>query len=95
MLIFKDFGFSLEKFYKFISCSFRSDIFELFDVIMIMSRGKVVYFGKAEKMVDDFTRFGYPCPELTNPCDFYGMYVLSHLHQFGNNAQDELNRKQA
>ncbi|KAJ8308063.1 hypothetical protein KUTeg_012937 [Tegillarca granosa] len=49
----------------------RSDIFELFDVIMIMSRGKVLYFGKAERMVEDFTRFGYPCPELTNPCDFY------------------------
>ena len=63
----------------------RSDIFELFDLIMLMSQGNMVYFGQAVQMVDHFTRLGFPCPELTNPCDFYGnswnafaFFVLMH-----------------
>ena len=50
----------------------RSDIFELFDLVMILSRGNMVYFGKASEMVPYFTSIGHPCPPLTNPCDFYG-----------------------
>ncbi|KAK3600622.1 hypothetical protein CHS0354_008910 [Potamilus streckersoni] len=49
----------------------RSDIFELFDMVLILSRGNVVYFGQAKNMVSYFTAIGHPCPELTNPCDFY------------------------
>ena len=54
----------------------RSDIFELFDMIMLLSQGNIVYYGKANQMVEYFTELGYPCPELTNPCDFYGLYIL-------------------
>ena len=50
----------------------RSNIFELFDLVLLLSGGCVVYFGKAQHMVDYFTRLGFPCPELTNPCDYYG-----------------------
>ena len=50
----------------------RSDIFELFDIMMLLSQGKMVYFGKQNELVNYFTRMGYPCPELTNPCDYYG-----------------------
>ncbi|XP_060071936.1 ATP-binding cassette sub-family G member 8-like [Ylistrum balloti] len=49
----------------------RSDIFELFDLMMIMTSGRQVYFGEANKMVDYFTEKGFPCPALTNPCDYY------------------------
>ncbi|KAK3093563.1 hypothetical protein FSP39_017341 [Pinctada imbricata] len=49
----------------------RSDIFDLFDLVMILSRGQMVYFGKASNMVQYFTGIGFPCPILTNPCDFY------------------------
>lgn len=49
----------------------RSDIFELFDLVMILSRGRMVYFGKATEMVSYFTSIGHPCPSLTNPCDYY------------------------
>ncbi|XP_076099071.1 ATP-binding cassette sub-family G member 8-like [Mytilus galloprovincialis] len=49
----------------------RSDIFELFDRVMIMTKGNVVYNGEAAKMVDYFTNLGYPCPHLTNPGDYY------------------------
>ncbi|XP_076463935.1 ATP-binding cassette sub-family G member 8-like [Babylonia areolata] len=49
----------------------RSNIFELFDLVMLLSRGRVVYFGQARDMVDYFTRLEFPCPQLTNPCDYY------------------------
>ena len=51
---------------------FRSDIFELFDMVLILSKGNMVYYGLAENMVNYFTTLGHPCPQLTNPCDFYG-----------------------
>ncbi|KAL8617303.1 hypothetical protein ACOMHN_061017 [Nucella lapillus] len=49
----------------------RSNIFELFDLVMLMSRGRVVYFGQAKDLVNYFTSLGYPCPQLTNPSDYY------------------------
>ncbi|XP_048733666.1 ATP-binding cassette sub-family G member 8-like [Ostrea edulis] len=49
----------------------RSDIFELFDLVMILSRGRMVYVGRATEMVSYFTSIGHPCPSLTNPCDYY------------------------
>ncbi|XP_055956929.1 ATP-binding cassette sub-family G member 8 [Patella vulgata] len=49
----------------------RTDIFELFDLVLVLSAGKTVYFGEAKLMVDYFTTLGFPCPELTNPSDFY------------------------
>ncbi|XP_070188788.1 ATP-binding cassette sub-family G member 8-like [Littorina saxatilis] len=49
----------------------RSNIFELFDLVLLMSGGRVVYFGEAKHMVHYFTRLGFPCPQLTNPCDYY------------------------
>jgi ATP-binding cassette subfamily G (WHITE) protein 8 (sterolin 2) len=52
----------------------RSNIFELFDLVLLLSGGRVVYFGQAKEMVDYFTKLGFPCPELTNPCDYYGKY---------------------
>ncbi|XP_064623531.1 ATP-binding cassette sub-family G member 8-like [Lineus longissimus] len=49
----------------------RSNIFELFDQVMVLSQGNMVYHGLAKEMEGYFHRLGYPCPELTNPCDFF------------------------
>lgn len=49
----------------------RSDIFELFDMVLVLSKGEMAYFGQASNMVSYFSNLGYPCPEFTNPCDFY------------------------
>ncbi|GFO03833.1 ATP-binding cassette sub-family g member 8-like [Plakobranchus ocellatus] len=49
----------------------RFDIFSMIDSLMILSSGSVVYDGPANQMVDYFTSLGFPCPEHTNPCDFY------------------------
>lgn len=50
----------------------RSDIFQLFDLVLLMSSGVTVYSGTAKDMVQYFTELGYPCPRYSNPADFYG-----------------------
>uniref|UniRef100_A0A3Q3WMN5 ATP-binding cassette sub-family G member 8 n=1 Tax=Mola mola TaxID=94237 RepID=A0A3Q3WMN5_MOLML len=49
----------------------RSDIFQLFDLVVLMSSGSAVYCGAARDMVSYFTALGYPCPRYCNPSDFY------------------------
>lgn len=50
----------------------RSDIFRLFDLVLLMTSGTPVYLGVAQHMVQYFTSIGYPCPRYSNPADFYG-----------------------
>uniref|UniRef100_A0A8C8Z916 ATP-binding cassette sub-family G member 8 n=1 Tax=Prolemur simus TaxID=1328070 RepID=A0A8C8Z916_PROSS len=49
----------------------RSDIFRLFDLVLLMTSGTTVYLGAAQHMVEYFTAIGYPCPRYSNPADFY------------------------
>lgn len=48
---------------------------------MLLARGKVIYFNKAELAVDHFTGISdatrdYRCPEMSNPADFF-MKIMS------------------
>ncbi|XP_072367109.1 ATP-binding cassette sub-family G member 8 [Scyliorhinus torazame] len=49
----------------------RSDIFHLFDLVVLLSSGVTTYCGTAKDMIPYFTSLGYPCPKYCNPCDFY------------------------
>ncbi|XP_069787159.1 ATP-binding cassette sub-family G member 8 isoform X2 [Narcine bancroftii] len=49
----------------------RSDIFHLFDLVVLLSSGLTTYCGPARDMIPYFTSMGYPCPKYCNPCDFY------------------------
>uniref|UniRef100_A0A3P8UZ31 ATP-binding cassette sub-family G member 8 n=1 Tax=Cynoglossus semilaevis TaxID=244447 RepID=A0A3P8UZ31_CYNSE len=49
----------------------RSDIFQLFDLVVLLSSGSAVYCGPAQDMVPYFTALGFPCPRYCNPSDFY------------------------
>ena len=49
----------------------NSDIFELFDKLMLMAGGRTLYFNDASKSVNHFKSIGYACPELTNPADYF------------------------
>ncbi|XP_010995456.3 ATP-binding cassette sub-family G member 8 [Camelus dromedarius] len=49
----------------------RSDIFRLFDLVLLMTSGTTIYLGAAQHMVQYFTAAGYPCPRYSNPADFY------------------------
>ncbi|CAL8254089.1 unnamed protein product [Lota lota] len=49
----------------------RSDIFQLFDLVVLLSAGSAAYCGAARDMVPYFTALGHPCPRYCNPSDFY------------------------
>lgn len=49
----------------------NSDIFNMFDQLMLMAKGKIIYFNKANKSETYFQQIGYPVPELSNPADYY------------------------
>ncbi|KAJ3202951.1 ATP-binding cassette sub- G member 1, partial [Entophlyctis luteolus] len=55
-----------------------SEIFQLFDDLLLMANGEVVYAGQAEKATNYFAKYGYICPDFTNPADFLFMTVLNN-----------------
>ncbi|ODM89457.1 Protein white, partial [Orchesella cincta] len=48
-----------------------SATFALFDKLLLLSEGRVAYFGGAQEAPAYFSSIGYPCPETYNPADFY------------------------
>ena len=49
----------------------RSSIFKLFDQLLLISEGKMLYIGDSEKAVEYFAKLSFKCPDLTNPADFF------------------------
>jgi len=54
----------------------NSDIFDMFDKLMLLAKGRIIYFNEANKAVEYFSGIGRPCPELTNPADYF-MTIMS------------------
>lgn len=54
----------------------RSSIFALFENLLLLSEGRMVYYGPASEAVSYFTGLGYPCPEHFNPADYF-MDIIS------------------
>ena len=48
----------------------RTDLFSIFDLLLILTRGEPAYFGPAYEAVDFFGSFGYVCPRGVNFADF-------------------------
>ncbi|GJQ12987.1 hypothetical protein GpartN1_g4778.t1 [Galdieria partita] len=49
----------------------RSNIFSLFDMLLLLSEGQIVYFGSAKDALPYFSQLGYECPEHFNPADYF------------------------
>ena len=49
----------------------RSQIYSMFDHMLLLSAGKSMFYGKAASAVDYFERAGHACPEEFNPADHY------------------------
>jgi ABC-type multidrug transport system ATPase subunit len=54
----------------------RSSIYNMFDRLLLLSEGRVMYFGNADAAVDYFNAVGYLCPDNFSPSDYY-LDVLS------------------
>lgn len=48
----------------------RSNIFSLFDTVMLLQKGKTVYYGAQSGTVPYFERLGLSIPPFTNPADW-------------------------
>jgi len=68
---------SLAKSQRTVICTIhspRTDIFNLFDKVLLLSQGETVYFGQAKEMVPYFDKLGFTCPQYTNPCDYFSLF---------------------
>jgi ABC-type multidrug transport system ATPase subunit len=48
----------------------RSNVFTLFDKLLLLSEGRVTYYGKASDSLSHFSSLGYNCSAFMNPADF-------------------------
>jgi ABC-type multidrug transport system ATPase subunit/ABC-type multidrug transport system permease subunit len=48
----------------------RSNIFTQFDEIILMRYGRIVYSGRADQASNYFKKYGYECPNTSNPADY-------------------------
>ncbi|EGD79576.1 ABC transporter [Salpingoeca rosetta] len=49
----------------------RSSIFQMFDLLLLLSEGHTMYFGPAADAVGYFGSIGYGCPDEFNPADYF------------------------
>lgn len=48
-----------------------SQVFEMFDEILLLSQGRVAFMGSSADALIFFSRIGLRCPSNYNPADFY------------------------
>lgn len=54
----------------------NSEIFVMFDKLMLLAKGKVIYFNESSLSRDYFKKIDFICPNLANPADYY-MLIMS------------------
>ena len=65
------------------------ELFQLFDVLMIMTNGSLAYMGPAQKALKYFNNLGYACPPRMNPIDFLSEVVETpHLYEIPDSELD-------
>lgn len=59
-----------------------SEVFEMFDDVILLDKGQLVYQGEVKKCSEPFNELGHTCPEHYNPADFMmDVIVLERLTQ--------------
>lgn len=48
-----------------------SEVYALFDQVLIMAEGRTAFLGAADEALEFFKSAGYPCPVNYNPADFF------------------------
>ena len=65
----------------------------MFDRLMLLAKGKVIYFNEAKYAVDYFASINYRCPELSNPADYFmSIMSIESIEKTDTEDQDELQR---
>jgi len=55
-----------------------AETFQELDLLLLLAKGRQIYFGPAERVQDKFNRCGFPCPKGLNIAD-YILHVVSDL----------------
>ncbi|CAM6115385.1 unnamed protein product [Calypogeia fissa] len=67
----------------------QSKIFNLFQFLIILKGGKLIYQGSAPGVLKFFEESGFPCPEFTNPADHL-LDVISHTDKYSISNEEKL-----
>lgn len=62
------------------------EVLSLFDRLLLLGRGKTVYFGNNAEMLDYFTSIGYKCPTWENPAN----YLMDTIHGDNQSYEEKL-----
>lgn len=63
----------------------NSDIFQLFDDVIFLHHGHIVYHGPVASVIEYFKSIGFECPPYSNPADYLFMTVLNDKLQASSN----------
>jgi len=62
------------------------EVISLFDRLVLLGRGRTVYFGTNAEMLDYFAGIGYKCPSWENPAN----YLMDTIHGDNQSYEDKL-----
>ncbi|XP_065906203.1 broad substrate specificity ATP-binding cassette transporter ABCG2-like [Dysidea avara] len=65
----------------------RYSIYKLFDLLTLMSRGRLVYHGPSNNALNYFSEIGYQCEQHNNPADFFLDVIIENEEAEGPSAE--------
>eukprot|EP00668_Euglena_longa_P010990 GGOE01013334.1.p1 GENE.GGOE01013334.1~~GGOE01013334.1.p1 ORF type:complete len:710 (-),score=241.62 GGOE01013334.1:918-2837(-) len=66
----------------------NSDIFRMFNKVMFLAKGQVVYNGPGANTIRYFQELGYDCPQYTNPADYIMKLLRLDVGKDGDTVAD-------
>ncbi|EAL71957.1 ABC transporter G family protein [Dictyostelium discoideum AX4] len=69
----------------------RSNIYDMFDNLLLLGDGNTIYYGKANKALEYFNANGYHCSEKTNPADFFLDLINTQVEDQADSDDDDYN----
>lgn len=69
----------------------QTKIFNLFDELIVLNRGLILYQGPAQDVIEHYTQAGLPCPPYTNPAD----HILDVITYTGDCDEAQIRHNQA
>ncbi|KAM9960796.1 hypothetical protein ACTFIW_009946 [Dictyostelium discoideum] len=67
----------------------RSNIYDMFDNLLLLGDGNTIYYGKANKALEYFNANGYHCSEKTNPADFFLDLINTQVEDQADSDDDD------
>ncbi|KAN0043273.1 hypothetical protein ACTA71_010915 [Dictyostelium dimigraforme] len=67
----------------------RSNIYDMFDNLLLLGDGNTIYYGKANKALEYFNANGYHCSEKTNPADFFLDLINTQVEDQGDSDNED------